>query len=404
MTPMTESHLTPIPLLVPDLPAPEALMPFLQRMHAARQYSNFGPLTCEFETVLRALFAARSPAPLGLTTVANATLGLELALTALDLPPRSRVLLPALTFVATATAVLRAGHLPVLADVDAQSWLLTPEIALRAAADGKVDAVLPVATFGAPHAMAGWHDFERDTGIPVVIDAAAAFGSQWLDAPTGTAVFSLHATKCLPAGEGGFVVSNKPELIAKVRQLTNFGINLNPAAGVPVGMLARIGTNAKMSEYHAAVGLASLATWDTRAALRRALHADLRARLDAAAGMGVLRWQDMAEPIAAPTLLCVRLPDAGGRDRLDRLCAERRIMVRRWYQPLLNAMPALAAHSVCLPAPAAAGIAMDLCGLPFYLGMADADEARLVDALSAALDEGQSACQSAGSPEARRSA
>lgn len=232
-------------------------------------------------------------------------------MTALDLPPRSRVLLPALTFVATATAVLRAGHLPVLADVDAQSWLLTPEIALRAAADGKVDAVLPVATFGAPHAMAGWHDFERDTGIPVVIDAAAAFGSQWLDAPTGTAVFSLHATKCLPAGEGASWCRTSRSLIAKVRQLTNFGINLNPAAGVPVGMLARIGTNAKMSEYHAAVGLASLATWDTRAALRRALHADLRARLDAAAGMGVLRWQDMAEPIAAPTLLCVRLPDAG---------------------------------------------------------------------------------------------
>lgn len=360
-------------------------MPYLQRMHAARQYSNFGPLVCEFETGLNARFSARSPVSLGLTTVANATLGLELALTALDLPPHSRVLVPALTFVATATAVLRAGHLPVLADVDAQSWLLTPEIARQAVAQGAVDAVLPVATFGAPHAMAGWHEFEQDTGIPVVIDAAAAFGSQWLDAPTGTAVFSLHATKCLPAGEGGFVVSSRPGLIARVRQLTNFGINLNPAAGVPVGMLVRIGTNAKMSEYHAAVGLASLDRWDERAALRRSMHADLRARLDAAATPALLRWQEMAEPVAAPTLLCVRLPSAQDRERLERVCAERHIMVRRWYQPLLNAMPALEKHSTCLPAPAAVKIATDLCGLPFYLGMAGGDAERVAEAVRAAL-------------------
>ncbi|WP_245711485.1 DegT/DnrJ/EryC1/StrS family aminotransferase [Paracidovorax valerianellae] len=389
-----------IPLLVPDLPAPEALMPYLQRMHAARQYSNFGPLVCEFETSLRSRFSAQSPVPLRLTTVANATLGLELALTALDLPPRSRVLLPALTFVATATAVLRAGHLPVLADVDAQSWLLTPEIARQAATQGKVDAVLPVATFGVPHGMAGWHEFELDTGIPVVIDAAAAFGSQWLDAPTGTAVFSLHATKCLPAGEGGFVVSTRPELIARVRQLTNFGINLNPAAGVPVGMLARIGTNAKMSEYHAAVGLASLDHWDARAALRRSAHADLCARLDAAATPALLRWQAMAEPVAAPTLLCVRLPSAKSRERLERVCAERNIMVRRWYQPLLNAMPALDGHSVCLPAPAATSIATDLCGLPFYLGMEEGDAERIAEAVHAATGAQGSAARG----ERRRSA
>ncbi|QHI97965.1 DegT/DnrJ/EryC1/StrS aminotransferase [Xylophilus rhododendri] len=361
----------PVPLLVPDLPAPEALMPYLQRMHAAQQYSNFGPLLREMEGRLLGHFAQNAAVPLALSTVANATLGLELVLAALELPPHSRVLLPSLTFVATATAVLRAGHIPVLADVDADSWLLTPEIARRALREARFDAVMPVAAFGAPHAMAGWHAFQQETGIPVVIDAAAAFGGQWLEAPTGTAVFSLHATKSLPAGEGGFVVSTDAALVARVRQLSNFGINLNPAAKLPVGMLARIGSNAKMSEYHAAVGLASLDRWEACAALRRSRYADMHQALELAAP-GALRWQATDVPVAAPTLLCVRLPGAAQRKRLEALCAKRGIGLRRWYQPLLTSMLQIAPECICLPTPVAGAIAADMVGLPFFPGIESA--------------------------------
>lgn len=196
-----------VPLLVPDMPSPETLMPWLERMHSARHYSNFGPLVRELESE----FARRFDMPLdSLTTVSNATLGLELVLQALELAPKSRVLLPAFTFVATATAVIRAGHVPVLADVDPESWMLTPDIARAACADTRVDAVLPVATFGMPHDMQAWQRFEESTGLPVVIDAAAAYGSQWLQKAQGTLVFSLHTTKSLPAGEGGLVVSTRP--------------------------------------------------------------------------------------------------------------------------------------------------------------------------------------------------
>ncbi len=374
-----------IPLLVPELPSPQALLPYLERMHAAQHYSNFGPLVKELEQRLLERFASHSSEPLALCTVSSATLGLELALAALNLPPRSRVLIPSLTFVATATAVLRAGHIPVLGDVDGDSWLLTPATARAAATEADIDAVLPVAAFGVPHDMGAWHAFHEETDLPVVVDAAAGYGSQWLDAVSGTAVFSMHATKSLPAGEGGFVISRDPALVSKIQQLSNFGINLNPGASLPVGVLGSVGTNAKMSEYHAAVGLAALDCWAEGADRRRDRHAALRTRLQAVAPPGTIRWQAGIGAVAAPTLLCIRLLDSRQRDRLERICAARGIATRRWYQPLMARMLTVASHCVCLPTPEATSIAYGMCGVPFFPGMTDVQQDALVSALEDAL-------------------
>ena len=360
-----------VPLLVPDLPAPQQLLPYLERMHAARHYSNFGPLVGELEQRLAQGQSAE------VVTVASATLGLELVLSALALPPRSRVLVPALTFVATATAVARAGHVPVLCDVDAASWLLTPTIAARAVRDLGAQAVLPVATFGAPQDMRAWAAFEQATGLPVVVDAAAAFGSQTLQGAAGRLVFSLHATKSLPAGEGGVVVSSDAALIARVRQLSNFGIQLQPGGSVPVGHLAAVGTNAKLSEYHAAVGLAALDRWDEGAQRRRHLLARLRTALDAASG-GALGWQDLGpQPLAAPVALCVRLGSAARRMQLERLCKRLGILTRRWYQPLLSEVQGGTQRWEAGPLPNARAIAQDLLGLPFFPAMDEAQQALL---------------------------
>lgn len=373
-----------VPLLVPDMPSPQRLLPFLERMHAARHYSNFGPLVRELELEFSRRFEVAHEQ---LTTVANATVGLELVLQALGLPKGSHVLIPSFTFVATATAVIRAGHVPVLADVDSSSWMLTPEIARAACEKTRVDAVLPVATFGMPHDMSAWQAFELATCLPVVIDAAAAYGSQWLHQGQGTLVFSLHATKSLPAGEGGLVVSTRPGLAAHVRQLSNFGINLDPKAGLPIGTLASTGTNAKMSEYHATIGLASLQVWEAHARQRRALHAELAGeigRMGREAGLGV-SFQTSCHgggPLVAPALLCARLPDEAARRALERGCQARGITTRRWYQPLLQNMPALRPHCQVLSTPQAENLSSTLLGLPFFLEMNDSQRSRLLGAVA----------------------
>lgn len=386
MTPVVAIETAPdwVPLLVPSMPSPQELLPWLERIHAARHYSNFGPLVRELESAFAQRFAQP---PEQLTTVANATQGLELVLQALRLGQQSRVLLPTLTFVATATAVLRAGHIPVLADVDARTWLLTPDIARAACAQTRINAVLPVATFGMPHDMQAWQQFEQDTGIPVVIDAAAAYGSQWLQGVQGTLVFSLHTTKSLPAGEGGLVVSTRPGLAARVRQLSNFGINHQPAADVPVGTLADTGTNAKMSEYHGAIGLYSLQKWELLALERRGLQADLIQELNQISGQR-LAWQAPGSSGAqmAPTLLCARLPSAAARSALEQACQQARITTRRWYQPLLQHMPVLQPQCQVLDTPNAQTLAQTLLGLPFFLGMTPEQRQRLVGVVGQVLN------------------
>jgi len=372
-----------VPLLQPDMPSPAELMPWLERIHKKKHYTNFGPLVNQLELKFSKNFNISAG---DVTTITNATLGLELVLQALDLPAGALVLVPAFTFVATATAVLRAGYQPVLADVDAHSWLLTPEIAQAACQQMDVHAVLPVATFGMPHDMQSWQRFERETGVPVVIDAAAAYGSQWLNGAEGTLVFSLHTTKSLPAGEGGLVVSTRPGLAAKVRQLSNFGINLDPAAGLPAGTLASLGSNAKMSEYHAAIGLVSLQKWELHAQKRRQLQADLMQEWQQISHHS-LAWQAQGPggPLLAPTLLCMRLPDEHARAALERACQQARIMTRRWYQPLLQHMAVLQQRCVSLDAPNAQALAQTLLGLPFFLGMTLEQRQRIAAVLEQVL-------------------
>lgn len=375
-----KSDLDFIPLLIPDMPSVSELMPWMERIDDKKYYTNFGPLVRELELRFSEKFCVGVD---NVTTVANATLGLELTLRALHLPKNANILIPAFTFVATATAVLRAGYRPVLADVDMDSWLLTPEIARAACTQVQIDAVIPVATFGMPHNMQDWLQFEEETGVPVVIDAAAAYGSQWLENTQGTLVFSLHATKSLPAGEGGLVVSTRPDLVAEVRQLSNFGINLQHGGVFPIGALAGIGTNAKMSEYHAAIALASLQRWERSAQMRRELQVKMVQCLDHASGHTFV-WQQPSSGgrLQAPTLLCALFPNAATRYAVERACQRARIMTRRWYQPLLTEMGALQQHSIFLDIPNATVLGKGLLGFPFFLGITQAQISRIESVIS----------------------
>jgi dTDP-4-amino-4,6-dideoxygalactose transaminase len=370
-----------IALLVPDMPSADALLPWLRRIDASRWYSNFGPLVRELEAGFTAMFAAHEPGA-HVSTVSNCTLGLELALLALGLPPGSRVLVPAVTFVATATAIIRAGHIPVITDVDPHSWMLTPEIAHAAARRDDIAAAMPVATFGCPHDAGAWDAFTAQTGIPVIIDAAGAFGNQWR-CGTSTVVYSLHATKSLAAGEGGVVVSRNQALVAMTRQLSNFGINLDPRALTPVGQVAVPGSNAKMSEYHAAIGLANLERWPALSATRIALWKRYVGVLESMPGLEPV-WQRAPEPLVR-TLLCFRVRRPGLRAAIEVACAAAGIETRRWYLPALNLHDAFRELPTAGPLTESDRLCEELLGLPFHSAIDETHLRRVVDALTGAI-------------------
>lgn len=240
--------MSPIPVARPLMPPAEALLPYLRRVDANRTYTNFGPLVTELETRLARRLDI---SPECIVTVSNATVGLTLALQAVAKGQSGICLIPAWTFVATAHAVVAAGLEPVLLDVDEQTWAITPD-AVHAAiskVEGRVAAVMVVAPFGAPLDVNVWDEFTATTGIPTIVDAAAAHDT--VQVGYSPSVVSLHATKVLGAGEGGYVVSRDPRLIVDVKKRSNFGFYGSRNAQVEA-------QNGKLSEYHAAVGLASM--------------------------------------------------------------------------------------------------------------------------------------------------
>jgi Predicted pyridoxal phosphate-dependent enzyme apparently involved in regulation of cell wall biogenesis len=367
-----------VPLLAAQLPSLAQLAPYLERIDRSGWYSNFGPLVQELEARLAAAFHMPGQADTHAITVGNGTAGIELALRALNLPTGSPVLVPALTFVATATAVLSAGLTPIVCDIDPRSWLLTPELASHALARKSFRAVIPVATFGCPQNANGWSHFHARTGVPVIIDAAAGFGNQVDCGPT-CSVFSLHATKPLAAGEGGFVVTRDRKFASDVRQLSNFGINLIDPRSAPIGAVTMVGTNAKMSEYHAAVGLASLDAWPENAARRRVLYQGYTQAIREIEDLAT-QWQDA--PVECVRSVCCLLLESGEqRDRVEAALGASGIGTRRWYLPLIDRHPAMD-HIAHDPTPVADDIAERLLGIPFHLQLDKATQTTVISALS----------------------
>lgn len=328
-------------VLTPDCPTTDELIPYLRRIDAAKWYSNGGPLVQELEKRL------------GGVVVSSATTGLELAAKIIF---KKQVRIPAFTFVATVTAVLRAGLEPILCDVDEQ-WALKD-----------IDEnSLPVCPFGAPVKPGG------------LIDAAAAWGNQHV----GARVFSLHATKALPAGEGGLVCG--PEyLLERVRRLANFGLEVTPFAH---GIVTDPGTNAKLSEYHAAVALASLDRWPRTVAKRMELERAYQQRLG-----GIER---QVRPEGAYTTFPVLVRKAS---EVAKLMAAKGIETRRWYTPTLERHPAFRGLKVEGDLKNCRRLNDEILCLPFHTSLTEADVDRVCEVLRWAITKTATAHRSTGSP------
>lgn len=372
-----------IPLLVPCLPDRKALSPYLDAIDANRYYSNFGPLVKSLEQRLAQRFQEHTEHPMHVVTVSSATMGLELALMALDLPKGSKIILPALNFVAALTATIRVGLVPVIADIDPDAWLMTPDIAEQAAKQSGAKAILLLATFGQPLDTQEWADFQNRTGLRIIIDAAGAFGSQWLDTADIPVVVSMHATKSLAAGEGGFVVSGNAELIFRIAQLSNFGINLDQNSRFPVGMLNQAGTNAKLSEYHAAVAHASLDAWEGQAIKRQSLLKQYKDALEQACGDQLLGQRGIT--LVSPVILNIRFRQTAQRNKLEQLAGEQEIATRRWYQPLLHQHSPAIGPLQKLPCPNAEEVAGCLIGLPFFVSLSQEEMQRVIKLVQLAV-------------------
>lgn len=361
--------------LVPDLPPVSALLPYLARIEQNRWYTNFGPLLLEYENRLAAMTGV-ADAGGQCVTLSSGTAALELGITALGLPRGSRALLPAFTFPATLLAVLRCGLEPVLCDVCPETWTLTPDIAFAALQHRECKLVLPVVTFGHTLPADAWDYVADATGIPVLIDAACALGLQRIGRSANVA-FSLHATKPLGIGEGGVFATSNEDLPERVRRITNFGFD----RGV---VTYPGGTNAKLSEYAAAVGLAQLDRWPELLSRRLSRWLKYRSALTELPGVRVQGGFDRHPPAVVSVNLAVNAGDVASS------LAAAGIETRRWYLPPLYHHPSFAGIDRVGPQggkslPVTEEIARHNLGLPFHTYLSDDDIDRIGAALGAAL-------------------
>lgn len=353
-----------IPVMRPLLPALDRIAPYIEKVDATRLYTNHGPLASALEDRLAAHL--RLP-PKTIAMTANATLGLTLSLMAQAAPRGTLCVIPAWNFIAGAHAAMLAGLTPYFVDVDAGSKMLGPdriddEIAR---APAPVGAVMPVAPFGRPIDVAAWDRWRARTGIAVVIDAAACFDRL---VPGATpAVVSLHATKVIGVGEGGFVASTDTALIKAIRTRTNFGFFGSREAVAPAA-------NAKFSEYHAAVGLAALDEWQSVRAQWVHVAEAYRA---AFAESNAVRFDDgFGRDWIAST--CILSLADGGASRVAQALAAADIETRRWWGDGSHAHPATAGCPRT-ELPVTSALASATIGLPFFRDLAAPDVRRIVD-------------------------
>jgi dTDP-4-amino-4,6-dideoxygalactose transaminase len=358
-------HEVTLPVMRPRLPPLATVTPYLERMYASGVFANRGPLVRELEDRYAARFDVT---PDQVVAVANGTVGLAVATAVSEV---DCFLVPEWTFPATALGPSSAGVEIRLRDVHPDTWLVNP-LPTDIAEFHRV-GLLPVQPFGTPIDLAPWSDWRH-----VVIDAAASVGTprslRHLPADWAVVV-SLHATKVLGCGEGGFVIFGDADRAARARQWINFGFS---GDRIPVSS----GTNGKPAEAAAAFALAALDDWPTESAewqdaLRRA------AELHAEFGLG---GPGPTPDVIAPYWIAQFESPTVAR-RVETVFADHGIGTRRWWPAAISAS-AIYAETATSGRVVADSLASTVVGLPLFRGLDSRHVATLTRALAVALEPG----------------
>lgn len=231
----------------PNIGNREHLMTRINDVLDQRWLTNNGPFVQEFEKQLASITGARH-----CIAICNATVALEIAIRALGL--KGEVIVPSFTFIATAHALQWQEITPVFCDVDPDTHNINP-FRVEELITPRTSGVIGVHLWGRPCDIDSLQEITQRRGIKLLFDAAHAFGSTYKGRQIGNfgdaEVFSFHATKFLNTFEGGAIATNDDELAKKIHLMKNFGF-----AGYD--NVVYIGTNGKMNELSAAMGITSL--------------------------------------------------------------------------------------------------------------------------------------------------
>jgi dTDP-4-amino-4,6-dideoxygalactose transaminase len=314
----------PEPLHVgrPNMGSQETFQSYMNDIFNRRWLSNNGPLVQEFERLLAEFLGVKH-----CVAMCNGTVALEIAIRALEL--KGEVIMPSYTFIATAHALQWQEITPVFADIDPNTHNLDPEAVLRMITP-KTTGIIGVHLWGRSSPVDDLQAIANDYGLKLMFDAAHAFGCSYKGKMIGgfgeCEVFSFHATKFFNTFEGGAVVTGNDDLARKMRLMKNFGFSGYDNVIYP-------GTNGKMTEIAAAMGLVNLDAIGEFVEANRRNHERYSMRLNEIQGISVLAYDEREHNNYQYVVAEISDELPVSRDEIIHALQAENVLARRYFWP-----------------------------------------------------------------------
>lgn len=363
-----------IPLSSPDI-GPDERALVMQVLNSPTL--SIGPMIATFERELAERLGARAA-----VAVSSGTAGLHLALIAAGVEAGDSVVTSPFSFIASSNAILYQNAVPLFVDIDPGTFAMDVDRTVEAIRSGRVKAVLPVHLFGRSMELTPIIDAAREAGIAVIEDACESIGATDANGvPVGrkgdAGVFAFYPNKQMTTGEGGVIVTDRPEWEILFRSLRNHGRNIT---GDPF-VHERLGYNYRLDEMSAAVGIAQLRRLDELLAKRAKVAAMYHSRLAGLAGVTPLSGERMSWFV-----YIIRLANDVDRERLMARLDEQGVPSRPYF-PAIHLQPFMRLRFGYKPGdfPHAEDAARSLLALPFHGNLSEDDVSYVCDALASEL-------------------
>jgi dTDP-4-amino-4,6-dideoxygalactose transaminase len=296
---------------------------YLDTIFDNRWLTNRGPLLQQFEKELSAFIGVKH-----CIAVCNATIGLEIVIRALGM--QDEVIVPSFTFIATAHALQWQGITPVFCDIDPHTHNIDPR-SLEKLITPRTTGIIGVHLWGRPCAIEALQEIADARDLPLLFDAAHAFGSTYNGTMIGNygnaEVFSFHATKFFNTFEGGAIATNDDELAARIRLMINFGFT-------DYDRVDGIGINGKMNEISAAMGLTNLQSLDSFIKISQDNYRQYLQEIPGIPGLSLIRYNE-SEKCNFQYIVVENDPSVTGlhRDVLQKVLHAENVLARRYFWP-----------------------------------------------------------------------
>ena len=319
----------PILVTKPTLPPFEEYTSLIQKIWEKRWLTNSGPLHELLRENLAAYFNLTRE---NISLFTNGHQALEATLHSLNLPKGSEVITTPYTFASTTHAIVRCGLKPVFCDISYKDYNI--DVAkIEGLITENTSAILPVHVYGTPCDVDKIQEIADRHGLKVIYDAAHAFGvslnGRSLCSFGDASMLSFHATKVFNTVEGGAIISRHTNVPAKADRYKNFGMEGQED-------FVEAGTNAKMSEVHAAMGICNLQHIEESIAARKKVCETYDAALDGVSGLKILKRVDGVVPNYAYYPILVEGEFPLTRDELADVLREQEIFSRKYFYPIVT--------------------------------------------------------------------